>query len=392
VETDHAVVSSPPGGRPFRLLNIGASTSSVGGVRDYARVVGEALSAVGAEVELVWWERNPSSDLWAARRDRNTWLEQVASRVRADSRTWIIWHYSVWSWTVRGVPVFVPRTALALRRLGAPILLVAHEFAFPFGRRGWKGRVWATTQRAALVAAVRASTAVVATTEERLTWLRSRRWLPARPSRFVPVCSNLPATSSSAGEFGGKTDRRITLGVPGFGSGTALVSETIEALARLRSRGHNVRLLLVGAPGEAGPMADAWRAAADDANVGDAIAFSGILPLNELAQAVAGLDAVVFPDRYGPSERRTTLTAALALARPVVATDGPDRWDRLARERAIVLARPSADSLCEKLSALLANSAERDALGARGEAFYQRWMSPDVVARETLSLLVDSSC
>jgi glycosyltransferase involved in cell wall biosynthesis len=181
------------------------------------------------------------------------------------------------------------------------------------------------------------------------------------------------------------------LGVLGFGSGTALIPETVEALARLRSRGDDVRLLLVGAPGEVGPAANAWRAAAADADVADAVGFTGILPLSELAQAIVELDAVVFPDRYGPSERRTTLTAALALARPVVATDGPDRWDRLARERAILLARPTADGLCEELSALLANGAERDAQGARAAAFYRRWMAPDVVARETLTLLLDSN-
>src|SRR5262249_43166553 len=170
VEEHRASHRTRAGGASLRLLVVGASTTPVCGVRDYSRVVGDALRKAGVDVEVVWWERDPQWSVTRTLSEEETWLEQGEVRARSEHPDRIVWHYSVFAWAVAGVPLLAPGAARRLGRLGVPILLVAHELTFPFGRRGWKGTLWATTQRLALVWPLQASRFVVVTTEERRRW------------------------------------------------------------------------------------------------------------------------------------------------------------------------------------------------------------------------------
>jgi len=371
----------------LRLLVVGASTTPVCGVRDYAQVTGRAFRETGADLEFVWWERNTGWSRSRTLSERAAWLEQVAdASARRPDR--IVWHYSVFAWGTHGVPTLVPGTARGLSRLGVPILLVAHELVFPFGRGGIRGRVWATTQRSALMWPLRVSNAVVVTTEDRLRWLQTRRWLPERPARFLPVCSNVPpGDSSSQTHSSAQSSRALVVGVFGFGAVGALARETMDAVARLRADVGEVRALLIGAPGEKGADADRWRASASEAGIPDALTFTGVLPLEELARALAGVDVLVLPDPAGPSSRRGTVAAALALAKPTVAVDGPERWEQLVEERALALARPSSEGLAEVTGSLIRSRDRRRALGAQAGAFYERLMAPNILAREMRRLV-----
>jgi glycosyltransferase involved in cell wall biosynthesis len=259
---------------------------------------------------------------------------------------------------------------------------VAHELAFPFGRGGWKGRIWAASQRVALSWPIRVSSAVVVTTEERLRWLNSRRWLLGRRARFLPVCSNVCVDgirSHSASE--------LVLGVFGFGAPETLAFETTSAVARLRSAGIDAHLLLVGAPGENGQQADRWRAAAEKAGVSEVFAFTGVLPLEELARELSGSDIVVLPDRGGPSSRKGTVAAALALGKAAVAVKGPEQWAELVDDKALVLVEPNCHALAQAFGELAGSDELRRAQGRRAAAFYERRMTPALLACATLSLL-----
>jgi hypothetical protein len=384
----HRTSSSHDSGEErLRLLVVGASTTPVCGVRDYAQVTGGALEETGADLEFVWWERDPGWSVSRTLSGRAAWLEQVAAAC-ARRPDWVVWHYSVFAWGVHGVPTLVPGAARGLGRLGVPILLVAHELVFPFGRGGVKGRVWATTQRSALIRPLRVSNAVVVTTGERLRWLQTRRWLPRRPARFLPVCSNVPSVhNSSEGHISAQSSGALVVGVFGFGAVGALARETMGAVARLRADGREVHAVLIGAPGEKGAEADRWRTSASEAGIPDALTFTGVLPLGELARALAVADVVVLPDPAGPSSRRGTVAAALALAKPTVAVDGPERWEHLAQEGALALARPSSEGLAEALGSLIRSRERRRALGARAEAFYDRHMAPNILAQEMRRLV-----
>jgi glycosyltransferase involved in cell wall biosynthesis len=180
-------------------------------------------------------------------------------------------------------------------------------------------------------------------------------------------------------------------GVFGFGIEGSLARETMQAIADLRANGIDVSALLIGAPGETGPAPDRWRAAARKADVADGLAFTGVLPPDRLADTLAGSDVLLLPDPGGPSARKGTLAAGLALGCPVVAADGPERWERLVENRAVVLSGPSADGLSRSLAALLGDPRERRAQADRGAAFYRAWMAPHVIGEELRTLMAAPS-
>jgi glycosyltransferase involved in cell wall biosynthesis len=364
-----------------RVIVVGASSSQICGVRDYARVTAEAMVVEGASVTTLWWERDLS---WGRRRtiaEARRWLADVAEAVERQRPDWILWHYSVFTWGLWGIPFLSLMAARRLARTGVPLLTVLHEFAFPFGDGGLRGLGWAIAHRVTLLPVWRACARAIVTTEERAQWLKSRRWLPTRPVSFLPVCSNLPAVLPD-----NRSKDGLSIGVFGFQADRSLAERVVGALARLHDDGLATRLVLVGAPGDEGPAADAWLRAA--ANCGfEPLSFTGILPAPEIARAVASVDVIVFADSSGSMSRKTTLAAALALAKPVVAMDGPGRWRHLVEANAVVVARPNADEIAAALRPLLLDEVNRDAQGTRGRNFYRRWMAPDVLARASLDFI-----
>src|SRR4051794_11175781 len=124
------------------LLGVGVSSQHPCGVHDYARVLAEALAARGAGVATVWRDRR--------RQSRGDWLAAIEEEARRTRPDWILWHYSVFEYGGHGIPYDAPVIARRLRWLGPRLALVVHEFALPFGRRGVRGLVHATSQRAVL--------------------------------------------------------------------------------------------------------------------------------------------------------------------------------------------------------------------------------------------------
>jgi hypothetical protein len=364
-----------------RLLVVGASHTPICGVRDYARVTAEALRKMGAEVEVVWWERD---DAWSARRARREaarWL--VAVRRAADSldADWIIWHYSVVTYGWHGAPFLQWLAARRLRSLSRPVLVVLHEYAHDFLGRGWRGLVLGATQRTALHRVVSLSTALIATHEQRRRWLSTRRWLAHRPTLFLPVCAGLPAACTERPANGSDT----RLGVIGFGGLGFEPGPVVAALRDLRGRGVPASLTLVGAPGAESAPGIAWSRAAAAEGVADAIGFTGLGAPPDVAASLAALDIVIFPYEGGPTPRKTTLAAALREGKPVVALDGSQRWDAYVDEGALRVV--DGAGLSDELERLARDPEERARQGRLAREFYERRQSPDVLARKTLCLI-----
>ncbi len=376
-------LSSSDASGPLRLLAVGASSTSVCGVRDYAGVMEQRLREQGTAVTTLWWERDERWSPRATVREARRWLSEVGAIVAEQPPDCILWHYSVFVYGWRGIPLAAPVFARELARTGRPVVAVLHEFAFPLGRRGWRGTVHAVTQRIALVPTVQASNGVVVTTKDRLDWIRRRPWLPRKPLAFAPVYSNLPQANAPE-----RTDgEQVVIGVFGFRAEDVRPELVTQALARLLTRGIDARLVLVGAPGAPSREASIWRAAAAAANCADAVSFTGVLDPLDLAAALSALDIVVLADKAGPTSRRTTLAAALAEGKAVVAFDGPKRWDALVRERAVVTVPQRADELAAELESLARDGERRRAQGARAATFYRRHMTPDVVVDRVLRLV-----
>src|SRR5205814_1022411 len=115
--------------------------------------------------------------------------------------------------------------------------------------------------------------------------------------------------------------------------------------------------------------------------------FTGIQALTDIARAIAAVDLMLFPDRAGPDSRRGTLASALAAGKPILALDGPERWDRLVSESALTVVRPDSAALAVELARFRTDRPLRVAQGARAEAFYRRSMAAEV-AVERLSVIL----
>jgi glycosyltransferase involved in cell wall biosynthesis len=386
---------------------VGVSTSAICGVRDHAELLDAALECRGVACTRHWWSRDPAPLRDAGARMR-AWTQMLEQQLRADPPDAVLLHYSVFAYSQRGVPVFAVAAPVAARRAGVPLITVLHEFAYPWRRRGWRGTAWALTQRAALIEVVRASAALVLTADFQQRWVGSRPWLARRPSVVAPVFSNLPparpagrrtvtcATAPtvthtgvpSAAPAGPLRARdRAVVGLFGYSAEGAAVELTLDALRLLADRDVPVELSLLGAPGRDSSPGEMWLSAARARGVEEALTFSGVLPPQALADALAACDVLLFAEAAGPTTRKTTLAASLAAGRPLVAIDGPRAWPELARAEAAQIVPPAAPGLADALQGLLVDPELREAQGARGRAFAQQRMSAAGNARIVGGLL-----
>jgi glycosyltransferase involved in cell wall biosynthesis len=372
-----------PAERQTRVAVVGISAGPICGARDHAVLLAQAMGRGHVQSSMHWLQRTESPPL-AARAEIRAWTRGLASELAAGESDALLFHYSVFSYAHRGIPVFVRPTLSALRSSGLPLVTVLHEFAFPWRLDGLRGKIWAVTQREALIEVMRASTAVVVTTDFRADWLASRRWLPRRPSVVAPVFSNLPAPAAASSAEG----RPQRVGIFGYSYDRGTVSLVLEAIRRLRDDGLDAQLQLLGAPGPVSPAGKLWLEGARARAIADALSFSGTLPAQELSDELASCEVLLFADRSGPTSRKTTLAASLASGRGVLAFDGPRRWAELVAADAARLVKPNVDALEGSLRSLLADEGLREALGARGRAFAVEQMSVERSA-EVLGALVD---
>jgi glycosyltransferase involved in cell wall biosynthesis len=363
---------------------VGVSPSDTCGVRDHARLLAQQLSREGVSCELHWLVRTDAG-LGAARSELRAWTGGLVAEIARHEPDAVLLHYSVFSYSYRGFPLFVHRTLSALRSLELPLITVLHEYAYPWGRDGVRGAAWAVTQRAALIDVMRASTAAVATVSFRAEWLASRAWLPKRRIVVAPVFSNLPSPGTGARPQGGAP----VIGCFGYSYESRAISLVLDAMRLLEDRGVSAQLLLLGAPGRSSAVASTWLDAARARELGRPPSFTERLPAQDLSDALAGCDVLLFADPAGPMSRKTTLAASLASGSPVVALDGPRRWPELTQSDAARVVAPTAASLADAVAGLLEDERLRVALGERGAEFARRTMSVERSAEVVGGLLAD---
>lgn len=392
--------------RALETVAVGMSVSATCGVRAHAGLLAQELSREDVTCSLHWLARSEGS-LPAARSEVLAWTRELAVALDSAKLDAILLHYSVFAWSYRGLPLFVHPLLSVARRSGIPVIAVMHELVYPWTIGGWRGKVWALSQRALLIDVMQASSAVLATADFRIDWLASRRWLPKRPAALAPVFSNLPAPTIEHGSQGLQDSqdsqdsqglqgprrsqrpqrRRGVVGLFGYSYEGAAVSLVLDALRLLAEQGVEAQLVLLGAPGRPSPAAQAWLALARERGVERSLSFSGSLPAQELSNALAECDVLLFVGAHGPSSRKGTLAGSLVSGRPVVALDGPRRWSELTQAEAVCVVKPTATALAEGIRALLADADLREALGARGRAFAQEQMGVRRSAKAARTLL-----
>lgn len=363
------------------VVVIGASLSPACGVRDHAELLAGALAREGLDCRLRWLVRRERS-LGGARAEIGRWRRGLAAELARRRPDAVLLHYSVFSLSHRGVPLFAGPLLASLRRARIPVVTVLHEYAYPWRRGDWRALAWALTQRLALIQAMRLTSGALVAGDERARWLRSRSWLPARRVLLAPVFSNLPPprTRYEPPTQGGSA----VLGLFGYAYQGAAITLVLDALRELRAGGADVCLTLLGAPGASSRAGESWRAQARTRGLQDALSFTGRLPAQELSDALAACAVLLFIDAAGPTPRKGTLAGSLASGRPVVALDGPQTWLEPVNQGALLLAPSTARGLAEAIAGLLEDPAAGAAVGSAGRAFAQSAMvlhrSADAVA------------
>jgi glycosyltransferase involved in cell wall biosynthesis len=365
-----------------RLAVVGLSLRDICGVRDHATLLAQALRSDGFGCSMHWLTRTPRP-FRDARAEVHAWARELAGSLRQERPDAVLLHYSAFAYSHRGVPLFLHPVLRAVR--GVPLVTIMHELVYPWSDIAWRGKVWAASQRACLVELVRASAGVVVTADFQQRWLQTRRWLPHRSVRTAPVFSNLPAPRARPARD--HRDSAHSIGVFGYAYQGARIDAVLAAGALLRDRGLEVRLVLLGAPGGSSPVAQELLEQARTRGVEQMIVFEGPLPAQELSDALARCDVLVFADGAGPSSRKGTLAAALASGTAVVALDGPQTWQELVRSGAVELVAPDTQTLADTLARLLADDELRRALAARGAEFSERRMGVGHTADAVSSLL-----
>lgn len=381
-EEEPRAADARTGAAPLRVAVVGLSINATCGVRDHATLLTGALEREGIACTTHWLTRERVA-LGPSRAEIGAFTRRLSDELARERPDAILVHYSVFSFSHKGLPLFVPTVFSALRAPRVPVIVVLHEFAYPWFYGGWRGAVWAASQRVAMLEVMRAATTAVVTAEARARWLGTRRWLPRRPVLFAPVYSNLPAPDPAASS---RRDGR-TVGLFGYSYQGAAVSLVLDAVAQLRAGGTDVALRLLGAPGPDSPQGRRWHELAGERGIAEALSFSGALPAQELSDELAACEVLLFADAAGPSSRKTTLAAAIASGRPVVALDGPMGWRALIASGAIRVVAPTAPALAGALGELLSDEDARERTGERARAFYAREMALERTAATFVAAL-----
>ena len=357
------------------------SITPICGVRDHAALQAKALGEQGVACSMHWLQRTDPS-LRGGRAQIRAWTRALPGELRADELDAVLLHYSVFSFSHRGLPVFVPGVLAALGRTGLPLVSLLHEFVYPWRRAGVHGAVWAATQRALLIEVMRASSAVVVTMSWRAEWLASRAWLPTRRVVVAPVFSNLPPATAAVSEHAAPAPAasgpaiRPVVGLFGYAYEGHVVALVIDAMRLLERAGAGAQLLLIGAPGPDSPLARKWLAHAREAGLEHMPELSGVLSPQELSDRLASCDVLLSAEPSGPTSRRTTLAASLASGRPLVALDGRRSWAELVQAQAALVVPATARGLADGLASMLSDADAGARQGERGRAFAARTMTP----------------
>jgi glycosyltransferase involved in cell wall biosynthesis len=370
--------------RADRIAVVGVSVSRTCGVRDHAVRLVDALTDVNTLPSLHWLWRSDGS-LRASRAEVGAWTRELTAELERNPPDAILLHFSIFAFSYRGLPLFVRPALSALRAARVPIITIAHELVHPWKYGGWRGKVWALTQRALLIDVVRSSASMIVTADFRADWVASRRWLPKRRVLFAPVFSNLPPPAVQS-----RPERaRKVVGLFGYAYGGVALAQVLDAVRLLEDDGIHVQLMLLGSPGRSSSAGERWLAEARTRDLSHLLSFAGPLPPQALSDQLAASDVLLFADAVGPSSRKGTLAGSLASGRPVVAIDGRRRWSEIVQSRAAEVVQPTAHALAAAIGGLLADEARREALGARGRAFAELEMGVERTAEAVTELLAD---
>jgi glycosyltransferase involved in cell wall biosynthesis len=338
-----------------------------GGVADHVLRLSDELLKRGHEVE-VW---APGSRVGAKERPyhhacdfRGAALAELDGAIRKTPRTRVLLHY---------VPLtfgrFNPAFMRWLSRCRNPLWVMFHEVAYPLRwRQRFRHRVLGVmTHWTARTLAGRADRVLVSTPSfEPLL----RRLSPSLgPVHWLPISSNIPEPDDGRDavvvrrELGLSSSDLLVVHFGTFREGQALLGGVIRRLLE----DPRVHVAILGRGAE-----EYTRKVDLDSHLRLRVHSVGQSPASRVAELIAAADLGLYPFVDGVTTRRTSLMAALSLAKPVVTTVGATTEPIWFETDAVRLVEPNAEKLARAARELLADEVSRRALGGRAKLAYQQ--------------------
>jgi glycosyltransferase involved in cell wall biosynthesis len=367
------------------ILCFGSVSRGPCGVRDFGSRLAEHLRLSGEQTRELWFETD-------ARRFGPS-LRTAGALLRASLRTprgsEAIWHYSVYAYSFRGIPMPGVLCGILLRLRSVRVVAILHEMALHWdvSRRQ---KVHSLAHRLALPLVLAGSDRVVVTTESRRDWLISR--YKVKPTRVyvLPVFSNFPVPPPGSRDSRIRTSRfhaRKVITVLGWAVAEGLEDLLFSAMATPKLGSVDLMLEMIGAPGPGSVAAERWMAAARREGQENRLRFTGVLRPHEFSARLRRADLVVLLFGDGPSSRHTLLAAALGNGCVTVSLDGADVWEVLRGYGAVEIVPRQAQSLGLAVVALLDDWQRRSELSSRARQLYDEYMSLPLASAKMLGLL-----
>ena len=280
-----------------------------------------------------------------------------------------------------------PQIASVARATGTPWVLSIHGMLddWSMAVRGLKKR---TFLRTIIRGMVSGAASILATAEEERR--QATRWLPRDPDVIPLVMDMAPyATTPKADlartEFGDTTDP-VVLFLSRVHEKKS-IETLIDAAAILKERGIRIRLLIAGTGDDAYLQTMQQRTRAQ--GVSDQVEFLGMVvgDLKLSLYAMADLFALATQqENFG-----LVYPEAMLCGTPVLTTRGTDIWRELEESGMSIVDRTPA-AFADGMAAMLIDQKEAlPDLGLRGREYVQKWLAPDVIAKQYETLYRRSS-
>lgn len=287
-----------------------------------------------------WWRQ------WAAQHSGAVWL----------------WQYSPYALHPRGTPWWVVRAMWQLRRAGIRQAVFFHEVQIRYSLPGFYNKLRALQQQLIANLCARLAGGRVATS---ISLYQTYFW--GKKPQLIPISPNLLPQPGIAA---------VPLRVVAFAN--RLYPFLLQALAAVQQQLPTLQVLWLGKKAP-----DAPDVATIVQTYGLQSAFTGALPAEDLAAQLQAASLVLLPlhtdkqGRGGISLKSGTLSAALAMGKPVIASPG-DMTETALLQHGSVLHLPAQNTVEDWQQAivlLLQDTAYANRLGMGGLQFFQQHLT-----------------
>lgn len=348
---------------------MGKRNTPTDGVKDYCTLLGGALAKRGvnlAQVHVNWAEDGWSAALQSLDHQAKEWRGQL-----------VLFQYTALAWSKRGFPFRALRTIDLLLRSGARVEIVFHEF-----RRQDAGRGLIQPLRAVCQDFVprrlfkRAALSIFTVPPGKVSWLPA-----GHSAAFIPIGANVPEApeAQADGPIAGAA-REKTVAVFCFTPSPNReleIDDMIHAAQTAQRAGQKVHLLILGR-GSREVLPEIERRLAGS---GVRASASGILPAEEISQALAQSDALLFVSGQ-LSQKRGSALAGVACGLPIVGYGGEVEGTPLVEAGLELAPYRSREALAEALVRVLADDDLRAQLRRRSFDAQRKYFSWDAIAEK----------